>query len=225
MEASATFDQCMNDTYRHQGLRRRMVEGLKKKGLRDELVIEAMLKVPRHQFVDTAFVEHAYEDKAFPIAAGQTISHPSTVAMQSQLLEISPGMKVLEIGTGSGFQAAVLAEMGVKLVSIERQKALYDKTKPLLTRMRYRMKLFYGDGYKGKEAYGPFDRIIVTCGAPFVPKPLVDQLIIGGILIIPVGEGDSQEMIKIIKQGDKDYITEKHGDYKFVPMLENKHNS
>lgn len=202
-----------------------MVDGLKKKGLVDEQVMKAMLAVARHLFVDTAFVEHAYEDKAFPIAAGQTISHPSTVAMQSQLLELSPGMNVLEIGTGSGYQAAVLAEMGVKLVSIERQKALFDKTKPLLTSMGYRrMKLFYGDGYKGKAAYGPYDRVIVTCGAPFIPKALVQQMRIGGVLIIPVGEGESQEMIKVIKQSDQDYLTERHGNYKFVPMLEDKHS-
>jgi protein-L-isoaspartate(D-aspartate) O-methyltransferase len=212
----------MTDTYRHKGLRKRMVESLEKKGLVDQRVIQAMLKVPRHHFVDNAFVEHAYEDKAFPIAAGQTISHPSTVAMQSQLLDADPSMKVLEIGTGSGYQAAVLAEMGLRLVTIERQKALYMKTRPLLLKMNYRMKLFFGDGYKGKDAYGPYDRVLVTCGAPFIPDALVDQLRPGGILVIPVGGEAAQEMYKLTKRSNGEVQIEKHGDYSFVPMLENK---
>ncbi|NND94388.1 MAG: protein-L-isoaspartate(D-aspartate) O-methyltransferase [Flavobacteriales bacterium] len=212
----------MRDTYRHKGLRRRMVNGLMTKGLSDEKVINAMLKVPRHYFVDNAFVEHAYEDKAFPIAAGQTISHPSTVAMQSQLLEVESGMRVLEIGTGSGYQAAILAEMGTRLVSIERQRALYLKTSPLLKSMSYRLRLFYGDGYKGKAAYGPYDRIIVTCGAPVVPQALLEQLKNGGVMVIPVGGDSGQEMIKVKRTPQGTYEEENHGDYSFVPMLEKK---
>lgn len=209
----------MRDSYRHKGMRRRLVEGLQAKGLRDEAVIRAMLTVPRHLFVDNVFAEHAYEDKAFPIAAGQTISHPSTVATQSQLLELSPGMSVLEIGTGSGYQAAVLAEMGAKLVTIERQKALYDRTKPLLTKMGYRMWQFYGDGYKGKPQFAPYDRILVTCGAPYIPEALLRQMVPGGILIIPVGGDEGQEMIKVRRGLDGRYSKAKHGSFSFVPML------
>ncbi|NNC82425.1 MAG: protein-L-isoaspartate(D-aspartate) O-methyltransferase [Flavobacteriales bacterium] len=215
----------MKDSYRHQGLRRRMVRTLKAKGLTDERVIQAVTNVPRHYFVDNAFVEHAYEDKAFPIAAGQTISHPSTVAIQSQLLDLDPGMKVLEIGTGSGYQAAVLIAMGARLVSIERQRLLYQKTKPLMSRLGYRAKFFYGDGYKGKEAYGPYDRILVTCGAPWVPDALVHQLRPGGILVIPVGEGEVQDMHKYIKTSQGELKEEIHGEYSFVPMLNDRSES
>ena len=194
---------------------------LQQKGLTDQRVIDAMKKVPRHNFVDTAFVEHAYEDKAFPIAAGQTISHPSTVAMQSQLLECKPGMKVLEIGTGSGYQAAVLLEMGVKLYSIERQRALYVKTRPLLTLLGYKCDLFFGDGYKGKDVFAPFDRIIITCGAPYVPQDLLDHMGDNAIMVIPVGEGNSQEMM-VIKKNKGVFSNERHGEYRFVPMLEQR---
>ncbi len=206
-------------------MRKRLVESLKNKGLTDADVIEAMLNVPRHLFVDTVFAEHAYEDKAFPIAAGQTISHPSTVANQSQLLALKPGMSVLEIGTGSGYQAAVLAELDVKLVTIERQKTLYDRTKPLLTKMGYRMRMFYGDGYKGKIQFAPYDRILVTCGAPYIPDSLIEQLAPNGILVIPVGEGNQQEMIKVSRKADGRYFKEKHGNYSFVPMLEERSSS
>ena len=202
-----------------------MVESLKAKGLTDERVIQAMLSVPRHYFVDNAFVEHAYEDRAFPIAAGQTISHPSTVAMQSQLLDLDPGMKVLEIGTGSGYQAAVLEAMGARLVSIERQRMLYNKTKPLLQKMGSRARLFYGDGYKGKTAFGPYDRVMVTCGAPFIPPALTEQLRPGGILVIPVGGANVQEMRRLIKNSHGEMVEEKHGDYSFVPMLAHKQES
>jgi len=198
-----------------------MVESLKQKGLTDQRVIDAMMKVPRHSFVDTAFVEHAYEDKAFPIAAGQTISHPSTVAMQSQLLKCEPGMKVLEIGTGSGYQAVVLAQMGVKLHSIERQRALFIKTRPLLSKLGFRCECYYGDGYKGKKAFAPFDRIIITCGAPFIPKDLLDQMAENSIMIIPVGAGESQEMMLIRKENGV-ISEERHGEYRFVPMLEQR---
>ncbi len=198
-----------------------MVEALKAKGLQSDLVIQSMMEVPRHFFVDTVFVEHAYEDKAFPIAAGQTISHPSTVAMQSQLLDFKPGMKVLEIGTGSGYQAAVLIKMGARLYTIERQKELYIRTKPLLMQMKYSCECYYGDGYKGKAAVGPFDRIIITCGAPFIPEDLVQQLRIGGRMVIPIGAEDTQEMFTLDKtESGLKKLT--HGAYKFVPMLEQK---
>ncbi|MDA0973668.1 MAG: protein-L-isoaspartate(D-aspartate) O-methyltransferase [Bacteroidetes bacterium] len=211
----------MVDSYRHKGMRKRMVEALRAKGLTSDMVIQAMLEVPRHFFVDNVFVEHAYDDKAFPIAAGQTISHPSTVAMQSQLLDVKPGMKVLEIGTGSGYQAAVLIKMGVRLYSIERQKELYTRTKPLLKKMNYHCECYYGDGYKGKTAFAPFDRIIITCGAPFIPEDLVQQLSIGGRMVIPVGADDTREMFSLDKtESGLKKLT--HGAYKFVPMLEQK---
>jgi protein-L-isoaspartate(D-aspartate) O-methyltransferase len=211
----------MLDTYRHKGMRRRMIKALQDKGLTDQRVIEAMEKVPRHSFVDTAFVEHAYEDKAFPIAAGQTISHPSTVAMQSQLLECEPGMKVLEIGTGSGYQAAVLVQMGVKLYTIERQRELFTKTNPLLRKLGYKCETYYGDGYKGKKVFAPFDRIIITCGAPYIPQDLLDQMASNSIMVIPVGEGNAQEMM-LIRRTDGKLSEERHGEYRFVPMLEHR---
>lgn len=210
----------MEDNYRHKGLRRKLLNELRELGISNELVLEAMDRVPRHVFLDNAFLEWAYDNRAFPIGEDQTISHPYTVAFQTQLLELEKGMKVLEIGTGSGYQTAVLCEMGCKVYSIERQKKLYVKTKTLLHKMRYKTNLFYGDGYLGKEAFAPFDRVIVTCGAPFVPEPLTDQLKEGGILVIPVGD-QVQEMLKMVKTefGIKKVA---HGDFRFVPMLQDK---
>ena len=182
-----------------------MCSELKAKGLAGDTVLEAMNKIPRHLFLESSFHQHAYQDKAFPIAADQTISHPSTVAWQSELLELEPGMKVLEIGTGSGYQAAVLCQLGVKLFSIERQKALFDFAKKMLNSLGYRAELKFGDGFKGMPMFAPFDRIIVTCGAPFVPKVLLAQLIEGGVMIIPVGEG-TQKMVKITKQSDGSFV-------------------
>jgi protein-L-isoaspartate(D-aspartate) O-methyltransferase len=198
-----------------------MCSDLKAKGLAGEAVLGAMNRIPRHLFLESSFHQHAYQDKAFPIAADQTISHPSTVAWQSELLELRPGMKVLEIGTGSGYQAAVLCELGVKLFSIERQKALFDFSKKMLLQLGYRAELKFGDGFKGMPVFAPFDRVIVTCGAPFVPKALLAQLTAGGIIIIPVGEG-TQKMVKITKQSDGSFVQKVLGDAAFVPMLKDR---
>lgn len=205
----------------YKGQRAIMCSDLKAKGLAGEAVLGAMNRIPRHLFLESSFHQHAYQDKAFPIAADQTISHPSTVAWQSELLELRPGMKVLEIGTGSGYQAAVLCELGVKLFSIERQKALFDFSKKMLLQLGYRAELKFGDGFKGMPVFAPFDRVIVTCGAPFVPKALLAQLTAGGIMIIPVGEG-TQKMVKITKQSDGSFVQKVLGDAAFVPMLKDR---
>ncbi|HAR21678.1 MAG TPA: protein-L-isoaspartate O-methyltransferase [Cryomorphaceae bacterium] len=209
------------DSPYYQGQRAIMCSDLKAKGLAGEAVLGAMNRIPRHLFLESSFHQHAYQDKAFPIAADQTISHPSTVAWQSELLELRPGMKVLEIGTGSGYQAAVLCELGVKLFSIERQKALFDFSKKMLLHLGYRAELKFGDGFKGMPVFAPFDRVIVTCGAPFVPKALLAQLTAGGIMIIPVGEG-TQKMVKITKQSDGSFVQKVLGDAAFVPMLKDR---
>ena len=198
-----------------------MILSLSANGITDNKVLEAMSKIPRHIFLDAAFENHAYEDKAFRIGAGQTISAPSTVANQSQLLALNKGDKVLEIGTGSAYQTAVLCEMGAKVFSIERQKELFDKATLMINKLGYSPRLFYGDGYKGQPAFAPFDRIIITCGAPYIPMDLVDQLKVGGRMIIPVGE-NSQTMTVITKLDDQRLIKEEFGVYKFVPMLTNK---
>jgi protein-L-isoaspartate(D-aspartate) O-methyltransferase len=212
----------MIDSYKHQGLRKQLVEVIREKGITDNNVLTAIGKVPRHFFFDSSFLKYAYEDKAFPIGAGQTISQPYTVAFQSQLLMLSKGQKVLEVGTGSGYQACILAEMGAKVFSIERQKSLYDKAVQFLPALGYRIKLFYGDGYKGLPAYGPFDKIIVTAGAPFIPEALMDQLKPGGILVIPVGADDVQEMTTITRISEKEFRKREHGKFRFVPLLEDK---
>ncbi len=211
----------IEDNYRQQGLRKKMIADLQSKGISDHRVLEAMSKIPRHIFLDAAFVSHAYEDKAFRIGAGQTISAPSTVANQSQLLELKKGEKVLEIGTGSAYQTTVLCEMGAKVFSIERQKELFDKANLMINKLGYSPKLFYGDGYKGQPAFAPFNKIIVTCGAPELPIQLVDQLIVGGKIVIPIGE-DAQIMTVITKIDDQNLVKEEFGLYKFVPMLTNK---
>ena len=209
------------DSPYYQGQRAIMCSDLKAKWLAGEAVLGAMNRIPRHLFLESSFHQHAYQDKAFPIAADQTISHPSTVAWQSELLELRPGMKVLEIGTGSGYQAAVLCELGVKLFSIERQKSLFDFSKKMLLQLGYRAELKFGDGFKGMPVFAPFDRVIVTCGAPFVPKALLAQLTAGGIMIIPVGEG-TQKMVKITKQSDGSFVQKVLGDAAFVPMLKDR---
>jgi len=209
------------DSSIHQGQRAILCNALKDKGLAGSRVLEAMNKIPRHWFLESGFHQHAYQDKAFPIAADQTISHPSTVAWQSELLEVRPGMKVLEIGTGSGYQAAVLCELGVKLFTIERQKELFDFAKAMLDVLGYRAEMKYGDGFKGMPVFAPFDRIIVTCGAPYVPKALLGQLLPGGIMIIPVGEG-SQKMVRIKKKADGTFVQKVLGDAAFVPMLKDR---
>ena len=212
----------MEDSYKHQGLRKHLVEIIREKGIADPNVLNAIGKVPRHFFFDSSFLSYAYEDKAFPIGSGQTISQPYTVAFQTELLRISRGQKVLEVGTGSGYQACILAEMGAKVFSIERQKSLYDKALVFLPSMGYRIKLFYGDGYKGLPPYAPFDKIIVTAGAPFIPEPLTGQLKIGGILVIPVGKGDVQIMTTVTKTAEKVFETKEHGSFRFVPLLGDK---
>ena len=211
----------MEDNFRHKGLRKQLINLLREKGIKSEAVLEAMGKIPRHLFLDTAFLNFAYEDKAFPIGAEQTISHPYTVAFQTELLELAKGEKVLEIGSGCGYQTALLCELGVKVYSIERQKELYDKTKRFLPKLGYRPNLYYGDGYLGKESFAPFDKIIITCGAPFIPETLLKQMKIGGIMIIPVGE-EVQEMIKVIRINENNFEQKKFGDFKFVPMLADK---
>ena len=211
----------MQDTYRHKGLRKKLIEELVLKGITDKEVLKAIEKVPRHLFMDNAFLEFAYQDKAFPIAAGQTISQPYTVAFQSELLQVKKGDKVLEIGTGSGYQTCVLLEMGAKVFTVERQKELYDKARRLFPELGYNPKIFYGDGYKGLPSFAPFDKIIVTAGAPFVPPDLVAQLKTRGIMVIPVGELN-QVMTTIIKTGDNQQETLEHGNFKFVPLLQDK---
>lgn len=212
----------MKDTQKHQGLRKKLATVLEAKGITDKKVLDAVCKIPRHLFIDSSFEEHAYQDKAFPIAAEQTISQPYTVAFQSQTLEIKPGDKVLEIGTGSGYQTALLLEMKAEVYSIERQKELFKKTSLFLPKLGYRAKkLIFGDGYKGLPEIAPFDKIIVTAGAPFVPKPLLSQLKVGGRLLIPVGE-TKQIMTLFIRKSAKEFEKHELGDFAFVPMLEEK---
>ncbi len=212
----------MKDTYTHQGLRKRLVETIKQKGISQAEVLAAVGKIPRHLFMDSSFLDHAYVDKAFPIAADQTISQPFTVARQTELLEVQKGDKVLEIGTGSGYQTAVLLEMGCLVYSIERQNELFKKTKRFLPKLNYRpKKLIFGDGYKGLPGEAPFDGIVVTAGAPFVPKPLMEQLAIGGRLVIPIGE-NSQVMTVFTRISEKEFEKHEYGEFRFVPMLEDK---
>ena len=229
------------DTFRHKGLREAMCKALQQKGISDQRVLSAMLRVPRHWFLDMALDNLAYEDRALSIGCEQTISRPSTVAMQSQLLSVESGMKVLEIGTGSGYQTSVLCELGAKVYTIERQQELFAQTKKLLYDLRYNAKCYLGDGYRGlteielrsaariqeegreKTNYNYFDRVIITCGAPYIPEPLIHQLKVGGIMVIPVegGESNQLQMLRVTKNGeDRDtWQVERFGDYQFVPML------
>jgi protein-L-isoaspartate(D-aspartate) O-methyltransferase len=209
------------DTYRHQGLRRKLVEILQNKGISDENVLNAINTVPRHYFFDSSFLEFAYEDKAFPIGSGQTISQPFTVAFQTELLQVKSSMRVLEIGTGSGYQSCILAEIGAKVYTIERQKLLYDKTKLILPKMNFRIRPFFGDGYKGLPAHAPFDRILITAAAPYIPDALVAQLKVGGIMVVPVGD-DIQIMFRLRKVSETEVVSEQHGSFRFVPMLTDK---
>ena len=218
------------DEYLFMGKRKRLVEQLRAKGISDEKVLGAIEKIPRHLFFDQttarpALLDHAYSDKALPIGAGQTISHPYTVAFQTQQLDVQPGEKVLEIGTGCGYQTAVLVEMKAKVYSIERQKSLFDKTKLFLPFIGYKSaKLIYGDGYKGLPQVSPFDKIIVTAGAPYIPNELLAQLKVGGIMLIPIGEGESQEMVWLKKTDESKFDRKTLGSFKFVPLLQNKEN-
>ncbi len=212
----------MKDSFKHQGLRNRLVEVLREKGISNEKVLSVIAKVPRHFFLDAAFESHAYEDKAFPIGAEQTISHPFTVAFQTDLLDVQPKSKILEIGTGCGYQTAVLCGLGASVYSIERQQTLFKKTQLLLPKLNVRpRKLVFGDGYKGLPEEAPFDGIIVTAGAPYLPKALLGQLKIGGRLVIPIGN-DPQIMHLYIRKDTKTFEKREFGEFRFVPMLSNK---
>lgn len=214
-----------DDTYRHKGLRRKLVETIREKGITNEKVLTAIGNIPRHFFLDSAFDEVAYEDRAFPIGVGQTISQPYTVAYQTQLLELKPFDKVLEIGTGSAYQACVLAEMGVQVFTIERQKKLFDQNKLFSYLRKYpNIKLFYGDGYEGLPTYGPFDKVIITAAAPFIPQKLLQQLKPGGMMVLPVGTGDFQVMKRIRKNPDGNFTEENFDLFSFVPMLGGKND-
>lgn len=210
------------DGYQHKGLRRKLVNELIKKGINSTTVLDAINHIPRHAFMDQAFLHHAYIDKAFPIGEGQTISQPYTVARQTELLDIQPRDKVLEIGTGSGYQSAILLHLKARLVTVERHEILSIKAKKLLQKLGYRATFICGDGSLGKKELAPFDKIIVTAGAPFVPESLIEQLAVGGILIIPVGNDKSQKMIKITKVENKKLLKEEHGNFAFVPLIGKK---
>lgn len=212
----------MQDTFKHQGLRRKLIEEIRQKGIVDENVLSSIGKIPRHLFMDNAFINFAYLDKAFPIGSGQTISQPFTVAKQTELLSIKPYDKVLEIGTGSGYQAAVLIAMEANVYTIERQQDLYKKTKDFLPKIGYKCHFFYGDGYKGLPKFAPFDKIIITCGAPDIPEELLEQLKVGGRMVAPIGSGDIQQMQLIQKISDTEHKVTIHGNFSFVPMLNDK---
>lgn len=214
------------DTYLHKGLRRQLVETLRQKGIQDEQVLAAIDKIPRHFFLDTAFEKIAYEDRAFPISSGQTISHPYTVAYMTQLLQVKPFEKVLEIGTGSGYQACVLAELKAYVFTIERQKELYEELKDFKLLQKYvRIKRFFGDGYLGLPTFAPFDKIIVTAAAPYIPPKLLEQLKPGGIMVIPVTEGEAQRMKRLTRLPNGGYNEEVFSSFSFVPMLDGKQSN
>ncbi len=213
------------DTYRHKGMRRKLIDTIRQKGITAENVLEAMDRLPRHYFLDSAFDEVAYEDKAFPILEKQTISQPYTVAYQTELLELKPHSKVLEIGTGSAYQACVLAELGVQLFTIERQKKLFESNKSFDFLKRYRnIKFFYGDGYEGLPTYAPFDRVLITAAAPDIPARLIEQMKTGGMMVLPMGEGSVQVMKRITKLDDGTLHTEIFDKFSFVPMLVGKNS-
>jgi protein-L-isoaspartate(D-aspartate) O-methyltransferase len=219
---SKSFPFILKDTAKHQGLRNQLISVLKNKGITDRSVLDAIQKIPRHLFLNSSFEDYAYQDKAFPIGAGQTISQPYTVAFQSQLLEVQKDHKVLEIGTGSGYQTAVLCAIGAKVYTVERQNELFKSTSLLLPKLGIRPKhISFGDGYKGLPNHAPFDSIIVTAGAPIIPKPLMAQLKIGGRLVIPLGE-EHQIMTLLIRKNETQFEKHEFGEFRFVPLLENK---
>ncbi len=209
----------LQDSYLHKGKRKALVKIIREKGIKDERVLDAIYQLPRHFFFDSALVSHAYEDKAFPIGEGQTISQPFTVAFQTELLELKPGDKVLEIGTGSGYQGTILHILGADVYSIEYQKKLYEKTRKFLDRLGVKFNLFQGDGSKGLLKHSPFDKILVTAGAPIVPNDLIRQLKIGGVLVIPVGDRSSQKMLKLTKKSRTQVVKEEFDSFAFVPLL------
>ncbi len=213
------------DTYQHKGLRKQLIQLLRDKGISDEHVLNAINNIPRHYFLDSAFDKISYEDRAFPIGEGQTISQPYTVAYQTQLLNIKPNEKVLEIGTGSVYQASVLAEMGARVFTIERQKKLYDKHRNFVFRNKYpNIKFFYGDGFEGLQSYAPFDKVIITAAAPFIPPKLITQMKVGGAMVIPLDEDNVQRMLRITKLEDGTWTEEAFEQFSFVPMLQGKND-
>tara|TARA_B100001115_G_C15762150_1_gene373451 strand:+ start:254 stop:898 length:645 start_codon:yes stop_codon:yes gene_type:complete len=209
----------MLDSFRHKGLRKQLVDVLKKKGINNSKILEGINSIPRHLFIDNAFVNFAYRDQAFPIGSGQTISQPYTVAFQTQLLDPQPFEKILEIGTGSGYQTSLLLFLESDVYSIERQRELYLKTKSFLPKLGYKCHLIYGDGYKGLPKFAPFDKILVTCGAPSIPFKLINQIKIGGKIVVPIGDSSNQVMHLIERISEKEIKNTKHGDFLFVPML------
>lgn len=209
----------LEDSYRHKGQRKELVKTIRKKGIQDEAVLEAINTLPRHFFFDSALDSHAYEDKAFPIGEGQTISQPYTVAFQTELLQIKPGDKVLEIGTGSGYQGAILHLLGAEVYTIEYQKKLYDRTKKFLAKLGIHLHFYFGDGSKGLPENSPFDKILVTAGAPIVPQSLLKQLKIGGVLVIPVGDKNTQKMMRLTKKSETKIVQEEFDNFAFVPLL------
>ncbi|MFZ9718798.1 MAG: protein-L-isoaspartate(D-aspartate) O-methyltransferase [Chitinophagaceae bacterium] len=221
--ARIMMNRQLEDRYQHKGLRKQLVDTIREKGITDEQVLQAIDKVPRHFFLDTAFDKIAYEDRAFPIGEGQTISQPYTVAYQTQLLDVKPFQKVLEIGTGSAYQSCVLAEMGAKVFTVERQKALFEQNKSFQYLKKFHnIKCFYGDGFEGLPTYAPFDRVIITAAAPFIPPKLIDQMKPGGIMVIPVDEGNMQRMKRITKDSSGNIVEETFDAFSFVPMLVGK---
>ncbi len=214
----------MKDSFKHMGLREKLINSLREKGIKNEKVLEAMNRVPRHLFMDSGFINHSYIDKAFPIAAGQTISQPYTVAFQTELLDPRKHQKILEVGTGSGYQTAVLLELGTRVYTIERIKELYLYARDQLMTLGYKPGFYYGDGYEGLPAFAPFDRILVTAGANDVPEKLLEQLAIEGKMVIPVGDRLGQKMLLLEKKSEKKVVTSEHGRFAFVPLLQGKSN-
>jgi len=209
----------MEDTYRHKGLRKKLVEEIRSKGINDELILQAISKVPRHLFMDSSFINFSYKDKAFPIGSGQTISQPYTVAFQTMLLQVKPNDKILEIGTGSGYQAAILMELGARVYTIERQRELFNKVQMLLPKMGYKPNFFYGDGNLGLPTYSPFDKILITAGAIEIPFSLTKQLKIGGRMVLPIGSRSTQTMVVVERTGEETFVKTEHGSFIFVPLL------
>jgi protein-L-isoaspartate(D-aspartate) O-methyltransferase len=211
------------DTYRHKGLRKKLIDSIREKGISSERVLEAMFNIPRHYFLDTALDHIAYEDRAFPIQEGQTISQPYTVAYQTQLLDVKQYDKILEIGTGSAYQASVLAELGAQVFTIERQKKLFELTQNFILRSKYPgIKFFYGDGFEGLPTYAPFDKILITAAAPFIPPKLIEQLKIGGKMVLPLDDEGTQKMMRFTKNKDGSYEEETFSNFSFVPMLKGR---
>jgi protein-L-isoaspartate(D-aspartate) O-methyltransferase len=210
------------DSFRHKGLRKKLIDSVRAKGVSNEDVLEAMGRVPRHLFMDSSFINFSYNDKAFPIASGQTISQPYTVAFQTELLEVKKHHKVLEIGTGSGYQTAVLLELGARVYTIERQRQLFLDAQKTLGPLNYKPIFFYGDGYEGLPTYQPFDKILVTAAAPEIPQLLLNQLAIGGILVVPEGDQQGQKMIKVVRVSEDNFQRSEHGHFSFVPLLRGK---